>query len=127
MKTLAEMEKYREAIVRRGVPPETPRTTDYGPPPGPVEMPTRKSWLEFRGPIRDQGTEGSCAGYGMLKVYEMEHLRLTGAQLNASERFCYNLAKIVDEAPGDFIEQEGTTLGAVARVLRHYGVCDEAD
>lgn len=127
MKTTAKMEKYRQAILHKGVLPETPSVTDYGPLPGPTHIPPSKSWLAFRGPIRDQGPEGSCAGYGMLKAYEMEHLRLTGQQLDTSERFCYNLAKIVDTVPADFIEQQGTTLRAAARVLRHYGVCDESD
>jgi len=127
VKTITEMEKYREAILRRGVLPETPLHSDYAPPPGSREVPSSKSWLAFRGPVRDQGAEGSCAGYGMLKVYEMEHLRLTGEQLDTSERFCYNLAKIVDVVPADFMQQEGTTLRATARVLRHYGVCDESD
>jgi len=127
MKTLAAMEKYRQAVLRRGVLRETPLGTDYGPPREAIEIPSKKSWLALRGPIRDQGPEDSCAGYGMLKVYEMEHLRLTGEQLDTSERFCYNLSRIVDDIPGDFIEQQGTTLRAAARVLRHYGVCDEAD
>jgi hypothetical protein len=127
MKTMPEMEKYRHAILRRGVLPEMPRASDYGPPEDAPEAPSNKSWLAFHGPIRDQGAEGSCAGYGILKVYEMEHLRLTGELLDTSERFCYNLARIVDLIPADFIEQEGTTLRAAARVLRHYGVCDESD
>jgi len=127
MKTVAEMERYRQAILRRGVAPETPSARDYGPPAGTFETPSTKSWLAFRGPVRDQGLEGSCAAYGMLKVYEMEHLRLTGERLNTSERFCYNVAKIVDVIPADFVEQHGTTLRAAAKVLRHYGVCDESD
>ncbi len=127
MKIPAEMHRYRQAVLRRGVLSETPRPTDYGPAPTPADTPSNKSWLALRGPIRDQGSEGSCAGYGTLKAYEMEQLRLTGEQLNTSERFCYNLARIVDEIPGGFIEQEGTTLRAAVAVLRHYGVCDEAD
>jgi len=127
MKTPAEMEKYRQTILRRGVLREVPLPTDYGPPLFDWEIPPTKSWLDFCRAIRDQGPEGSCAGYGTLKVYEMEHLRLTGQQLDTSERFCYNLAKILDEIPLDYVEQEGTTLQAAVRVLRHYGVCEEAD
>jgi len=127
MKTLGAMEKYRQAILNRGVLPETPSASDHGPPSASAETPSSGSWLAFRGPVREQGAEGSCASYGTLKVYEMEHLRLTGEQLNTSERFCYNLAKIVDEIPANFIEQQGTTLRAAAKVLRHYGVCDESD
>jgi C1A family cysteine protease len=127
MKTFADMEKYRQAILRRGVLPETPLATDYGALPFDEEIPPRASWLNLRGPIRDQGLEGSCAGYGALKVYEMEHLRGTGEQIDSSERFCYNLAKIVDEIAMDYVEQEGTTLQAAVQVLRNYGVCQESD
>jgi C1A family cysteine protease len=124
---MPDMEKYRRAVLERGVLPETPLGTDYSPPRVPEEIPSRKSWLDFRGPIREQGNEASCAAYGMLKVYEMEHLRQTGEQLNTSERFCYNISRIVDEIPGNFVEQKGTTLRAAARVLHHYGVCEETD
>jgi hypothetical protein len=47
--------------------------------------------------------------------------------MDSSERFCYNLAKIVDEIAMDYVEQEGTTLQAAVRVLRNYGVCQESD
>jgi C1A family cysteine protease len=123
----ANMEKYRKAVIERGVLPETPLGTDHAPPGEPLDIPLRKSWLDLGGPIREQGSEASCAAYGMLKVLEMEHLRLTGEQINTSERFCYNVSRIVDDIPGDFIEQKGTTLRAAATVLRHYGACDEAD
>ena len=121
------MEQYRRAVLERGVLPETPLGTDYSPPRVREEIPPKRSWLDFRGSIREQGDEASCAAYGMLKVYEMEHLRETGEHLDASERFCYNISRIVDEISGNFIEQKGTTLRAAARVLRHYGVCDEKD
>jgi hypothetical protein len=127
MKIPHAMEKYRHAVSRCGVLPETPAAADHGPPSVTEEIPPKISWLPFCGPIRDQGAEGSCAGHGILKVFEMEHLRLTGVQLNTSERFCYNLARIIDDNPMDFIQQSGTTLAAAARVLRHYGVCDEDD
>ena len=124
---MAEIEKYRRAVLERGVLPESPLGSDYPPPRETEEIPSTKSWLNLRGPIREQGDEASCAAYGMLKVYEMEHLRRTGEQFNASERFCYNISRIVDDIPGNFVEQKGTTLRAAARVLRHYGVCDEKD
>lgn len=124
---MADMEKYRWAVLERGVLPESPLGTDYPPPRDVKDVPSKKSWLNLRGPIREQGDEASCAAYGMLKGYEMEHLRETGEQLNTSERFCYNISRIVDEIPGNFVEQKGTTLRAAARVLRHYGVCDEED
>jgi C1A family cysteine protease len=124
---MADMEKYRRTVLERGVLPESPLGTDYPPPRETEEIPSKKSWLHFHGPIREQGNEASCAAYGILKVYEMEHLRQTGEQLDASERFCYNLSRIVDEIPGNFVEQKGTTLRAAARVLRHYGICDEND
>ncbi len=124
---MAEMDRFRQAVLERGVLPERPLRTDYPAPRVTEKIPSRKSWLHLRGPVREQGSEASCAAYGTLKVYEMEHLRTTGRQLDASERFCYNISRIVDDIPGDFIEQKGTTLRAAARVLRRYGVCDEND
>src|SRR3990172_3568295 len=61
-------------------------------------------WRQYDGLVVDQGTEGSCVGYGGVAVHQALYNKTMGKLLDESERMCYNYAKKCDEYPGDQYE-----------------------
>ena len=132
--TEKRIDEIIRTIRRHGVlanSPRYPHVVNLGRDFPPIEfsdpIPPTISWRAFVGFIKDQGAEGSCAGFAGVKVMEMQqgiHL-VERAEEDLSERFLYFAAKCRDGDPTDPNKQEGTTLAAIADCLLHYGTPTE--
>src|SRR5215813_1831735 len=90
----------------------------------PASKDLRESWWK----IADQGTTGSCVGWGtadgLLRWHFVKANRLDKDEL-LSVRFIWMAAKETDEftsMPTTFIEPDGTSLKAGLDIARKYGV-----
>ena len=72
-------------------------------------------------PVISQGQEGSCAGQAGDGIKEYQEMVEYGTFQDFSSRFLYELAK------KDSGHKEGTTLRAICRTLKKYGICLEEE
>lgn len=70
-------------------------------------------------PVRDQGNEGSCAGFAGAAVKEYQEKIDYNKFIELSPRFLYEKAKNISG------HKEGTTLRAIVKVLSKDGICEE--
>lgn len=70
------------------------------------------------GPIRNQGSEGACVGFGCKALLEAAPFKQTG---EPTAREIYLQARIIDEFDDDEV-QEGTSVRAGLDVLRSLGL-----
>jgi Papain family cysteine protease len=79
-------------------------------------------------PVRDQGIEGACTGFGLATVIDV--LNASRARLfpklpaQVSSRMLYEMARLHDEWPG--INYEGSSVRGAIKGFYHNGVCSEA-
>lgn len=87
------------------------------------EVPPIIDYTNEMSPVKYQGSEGACAGFAGVAVKEWMEIKdynLTPkTYIDLSERYLYEKAK---EISG---HSNGTTLVAIAKALREYGVCEE--
>lgn len=82
-------------------------------------LPSKVDWRPEMSSVKNQGSEGSCAGHSGVAIKEWMEFKDYGMRINLSERYLYENAKKIS---GD---NEGTTLVAIAKVLIDKGVCEE--
>jgi len=94
----------------------------------PAAIPASKDLREAWWKIGDQGSTGSCVGWGtadaLLRWHFVKANRLAKDEL-LSMRFIWMASKETDEftsAPTTFIESDGTSLKAALDIARKYGV-----
>lgn len=98
----------------------------YWPPPS-------ANYFDLVGKIVEQGAEGSCGGEsaGSCVTDLKTELGAIMPPVRYSGRWLYNGAKAADDAEGldeeDYLTQSGTTLTAVAHILRRWGAVLESD
>jgi hypothetical protein len=102
--------------------------TEAGTVGAPAAIPASKDLRESWWKIGNQGTTGSCVGWGtadsVLRWHYVKANRLAKDEL-LSVRFTWMAAKETDEftnAPTTFIENDGTSLKAALDISRKYGV-----
>ena len=102
--------------------------SDAGVVSAPAALPASKDLRENWWKIANQGSTGSCVGWGsadgLLRWHFVKASRL-GKDEKLSVRFIWMAAKETDEftsAPTTFIEPDGTSLKAALDVARNYGV-----
>lgn len=102
--------------------------TDAGTVGAPAAIPASKDMRESWWKIANQGTTGSCVGWGtadgLLRWHYVKANRLGKDEL-LSVRFIWMAAKETDEftaSPTTFIENDGTSLKAALDIARKYGV-----
>lgn len=72
-------------------------------------------------PIFDQGGEGSCTANAGADVYDFL-LKQRGIEFEGSRNFLYYVERMID---GDITADLGSSMHTVAKVLIHYGICEE--
>jgi C1A family cysteine protease len=84
---------------------------------------------EWLGPVRDQGSEGSCTGNAaagdndfQLRLYDPRFKGNPAAAPVTSVQFIYRMARKLDGTTGD----AGSTGRTTCKVLLKYGACTEA-
>lgn len=104
------------------VPRDDPRDKDYPASGALKEMgvpgEARDSWSWRRGPILNQGKEGSCTGHGARAFLDAEPT-MTPPDSGPSAVWIYEQAKKVDEMSGE--DYDGSTVNAACKVLRSQG------
>jgi hypothetical protein len=95
-----------------------------------IEVPTHMpltGYQAWRIPVLDQGTEGSCTGFGLATVanYLLQRRKVIPDKAPVSPRMLYEMARRYDEWPGE--NYSGSSArGAIKGWLKH-GVCSEQE
>jgi hypothetical protein len=74
--------------------------------------------------VLDQGSEGSCTGFGLTAVINLLSMK-RGHAFEASPRMLYEMARKHDEWPGQ--DYEGSSCRGAIRGWRNMGVCSDRD
>ena len=74
--------------------------------------------------VLDQGTEGSCTGFGLAAVINILN-KEAGNKFMASMRMLYEMAKKHDEWPGE--DYSGSSCRGAIRGWKNMGVCSNDD
>ncbi len=91
-----------------------------------VEVPTMidldKSYRKYNVPVRDQGKEGACTGYGLATVihYLMRARKVVPDKTEVSPKMLYVLAKRYDEWPGE--KYEGSSPRGAMKGWHKHGI-----
>jgi C1A family cysteine protease len=94
----------------------------------PASVDLRASWWD----IGDQGSTGSCVGWGStdgVARYHFVKAKKLSQRSKLSPRFTWMASKETDEfvnRPQTFIEGAGTSLKAAVEILRKYGAAPES-
>lgn len=91
----------------------------------PLEVSLPEEWLEWekwQTPIKYQGGLGSCVGFATSGQKESFDYKEFENSIDLSEQFIYGKCKEIDDMPNI----EGTFIRAAMKVLKDYGVCEEA-
>lgn len=98
----------------------------------PAALPASKDLREAWWKIGDQGTTGSCVGWGtaegVLRWHFVKANKITQTT-NLSPRFIWMAAKETDEfvsRPTTFIESDGTSLKSALDIARKFGVVKDS-
>lgn len=91
-----------------------------------VEVPVRislESYLAWKVPILDQGTEGACTGFGLATVahYLLRRRRVEPDRVPVSPRMFYEMARRYDEWPGE--DYSGSSARGAMKGWYKHGVC----
>jgi len=108
---------------RLGYRPEPPNTKDLMVPIPQYDLPKEVNWTSQQTEVRDQGNEGTCAGFMGAGLKEFQEWREYGKKYDFSERWIYEWAKVEDEFPGE--SYEGTTIRGIMKALAKHGICPE--
>lgn len=73
--------------------------------------------------VLDQGTEGTCTGFGLAAVINLLKYRGGIADFRGSPRMLYEMAKMHDEWPGE--DYSGSSCRGAIRGWHNMGVCTE--
>ncbi len=92
-----------------------------------IEVPPRRAlekYCEAGVPIRDQGREGACTGFGLATVvnYLLRMPAMVGAA-NVSPRMLYEMARHYDEWPGE--AYVGSSARGAMKGWHKHGICAE--
>jgi len=97
-------------------------------PPVPASKDLRDTWWK----INDQGSTGSCVGWGtadgLLRWHHVQAGRIKNTEL-LSPRFIWMASKETDQftsQPTSFIESEGTSLKAALDIARKFGAVKDS-
>ncbi len=74
------------------------------------------------GKVLDQGSEGSCTGFGLAAVINILSMR-RGEAFEASPRMLYEMAQKHDQWPGE--DYEGSSCRGAIKGWKNMGVCSE--
>lgn len=85
-----------------------------------ISLPPNFSLRDTMPPVKNQGAEGSCAGQAGSICKEWQEELNYSKLIPLSARFIYEYAK---DYSG---HEEGTTLKAICRTLKEYGISEEA-
>jgi C1A family cysteine protease len=77
-------------------------------------------WLAYTTPVQYQGDLGSCAAFTGVAATELYNTKEYEKPIDLSEQFLYGEAKKIDG-----LNEEGTYLRAILRVLKNIGTCEE--
>jgi len=94
-----------------------------------VEVPTHRDLVEYQTagvPIGNQGSEGSCTGFGLATVanYLLRTREVEPNTNSASPRMLYEMAKRYDEWLGE--KYSGSSARGAMKGWHKHGVCDES-
>ena len=87
------------------------------------DLPKKVDFTEQVTQARDQGNEGTCAGFMGAGLKECQEWKQHGKKFDFSERWIYEWAKREDEFPGE--DYEGTTIRGIMKALHRHGICLE--
>lgn len=87
------------------------------------DLPKKVDWTEQVTEAKDQGNEGTCAGFMGAGLKEFQEWKQHGTKFHFSPRWIYEWAKREDEFPGE--DYEGTTIRGIMKALHHHGICLE--
>src|SRR5579871_389449 len=96
-----------------------PSSSGYASPP-PEGLPTDVVLIDEMGPIRDQGTRGTCVAHAAVALLE-QHLKRADSYKDLSEQFSYWNCKQSDGIP----HISGTWLGVAMPLMERVGCCLE--
>jgi hypothetical protein len=93
-----------------------------------VEVPTHRDLEEYQEagvPVRSQGSEGSCTGFGLATVanYLLRTRKVETSTVSASPRMLYEMAKRYDEWAGE--KYSGSSARGAMKGWHKHGVCSE--
>lgn len=106
-----------------GYRPESPDEQDLFLSIPPYDLPKKVDWTEQVTQVRDQGNEGTCAGFMGAGLKEFQEWKQHGKKFDFSERWIYEWAKRLDEWPGE--DYEGTSIRGIMKALAKHGICRE--
>jgi hypothetical protein len=91
-----------------------------------VEVPTGvplQTYLKYRVPILDQGTEGACTGFGLASVanYLLRCRKVVPSKDCVSPYMLYDLARRYDEWPGE--DYSGSSARGAMKGWHKHGAC----
>ena len=93
-----------------------------------IEVPTHiplADFLAWRIPVRDQGDEGACTGFGLATVanYLLLRRKVVPDKAPVSPRMLYEMARRYDEWPGE--NYSGSSARGAMKGWQKHGVCSE--
>lgn len=94
-----------------------------------VDVPTHKDLDEYRNanvPVRNQGSEGSCTGFGLATVanYLLLTREVEASTVSVSPRMLYEMAKRYDEWLGE--KYSGSSARGAMKGWQKHGVCADS-
>lgn len=94
-----------------------------------VEVPTHvpmDSYLRYKVPVLDQGSEGACTGFGLATVanYLLRRRQVVPDTEAVSQRMLYDMARRYDEWPGE--AYAGSSARGAMKGWHKHGVCADA-
>jgi hypothetical protein len=94
-----------------------------------VEVPTHKDLDEYKAvgvPIRNQGGEGACTGFGLATVanYLLRTRKVESSTVAVSPRMLYEMAKRYDEWQGE--KYSGSSARGAMKGWHKHGVCTDS-
>lgn len=88
-----------------------------------IDLPKEVDHTPNMTPVKDQGTEGTCVGFGVSVCKEYFDKKEYNKDIILSSRYIYEEARKID---GLSDIGDGTTTSAGLRILEYQGVCEES-
>lgn len=99
---------------------ETPLSEDYEP--SLNNPPQNANLKDYFSVVKDQGTQGACASFSLVSVFEYFLSNAVNAEMDLSEAYVYyNARKISDDTDND----NGVSLQNVIKAMTDSGICVE--
>jgi C1A family cysteine protease len=83
-----------------------------------IDLPNKYSCMDIMFPVRDQGSQGSCAAMSAAAMKEFQEIKDVGINKYFSPQFVYNLR--------DNKDVEGMTNRNLMKILKDKGICFES-